>query len=152
VGGAADEKTLDIWWTCNRAMQPRNATAQCNRAISSGILLPQIKLRPSLPDIAQRFSSLPQSLPEFHQRLHGLIRRLMEFIQSPKDANQSLRGFHQPLLGFIQQFFALHQSLREANQSLPDVYQSLKDANQPSFTPFLPKTTVFHYFSPTSIS
>jgi len=60
----------------------------------------------------------------------------MEFMQSPKDANQSLRGFIQPLLGFIQRFIGFHQSL-------PDAWQWLKDANQPSFTSFLPKNLIF---------
>jgi len=110
-----------------------------NRAIVQGVLLPKIKLLLPLPDIAQRFSSLHQPSPEFIQSLLGLIRRLKEFLQSPKDAKQSLRGFHQPLLGFIQRFFGLHQSLREAKQSLPD-------AHQPSFTPFLPKIPVFPHF------
>ena len=117
----------------NRATaQPRNrATAQPrNRAIVQGVLLPPINLLPSLPDTAQRFSSLHQSSAESHQPLRGLIRRLKEFIQSPKDASQSLRGFHQPLLGFIQRFFGFRQSLREANQSL-------SGAHQPSFTLFL---------------
>jgi Rad3-related DNA helicase len=104
----------------------------------------------SLPGITRRFSSLRQSLQDFHQPLHGLIRRLKEFLQPPKDANQPLVGFHQslhgfiqPLRGFIQRLKEFIQSLKEANQSLLDAWQSLKDANQPSFTPFLPKTANF---------
>jgi hypothetical protein len=84
-------------------------------------------------DITRRFSSLRQSLQDFHQPLHGLIRRLKEFLQPPKDAHQPSVGFHQSLLGFIQPFIGFHQSPREA-------WQWLKDANQPSFTSFLPKT------------
>jgi hypothetical protein len=48
-----------------------------------GFLLPPIGFLPPLPGIAQRFSSLHQSLQDFHQPLHGLIQRLKEFLQPP---------------------------------------------------------------------
>jgi hypothetical protein len=47
------------------------------------VFLPPIGFLPPLPGVAQRFSSLHQSLQDFHQPLHGHIQRLKEFLQPP---------------------------------------------------------------------
>jgi hypothetical protein len=53
-----------------------------------GDFLPEARHLQSLPDTAQRFFTLHQSLQDFHQPLHGLIRRLKEFLQADQRAGQ----------------------------------------------------------------
>jgi hypothetical protein len=96
-----------------------------------------------LPDLTQPLHGFLQSSPEATQRLREFHQPFPGFLQRLKEITQPLKEFIQPLRGFTQRWLGLIQSLCEANQSLRDVWQPLSDANQPSFTPFLPKIAIF---------